>query len=497
MKKQDVAALANLAARRSIILPAFSAYGELGGFYDYGPVGIRIRHNIEALWRSMFIERLGNVEIEASLISPQQVFEASGHLSKFTDPISTCKKCGNSHRADKLLETLFAKQNDKAKAERVKTMPVDELESLMKINKLKCEKCGTPLDKVETFNLMLGTKIGPLGSVQGFLRPETAQGIFLDFKEIFRNYGLHLPVAIGQVGKAFRNEISPRRLLIRMREFSQMELEYFFDPDSKELVIANERVDEAGLMGTKLPILTREQQKSGHEAKKMPVKDAIKNGIIPNKLFAYLLTLEQEFLVRMGFPKESMRFRQMMPEELPHYSKGNIDLEVKFDDSFEEVAGNAYRTDFDLKNHQEFSKSDMSIVNDEKKLIPHVVELSFGIDRLFWTLLANSLYKDEKRGWDVLMLNSAAAPYRYAVFPLQKDEKLIAKATELVRELSGKGVVAYYSQAGSIGKRYARADEIGIPSAITVDYQTLEDDTVTVRGIEDAAQVRKKTSEIK
>ncbi len=497
MKKLDVTALANLAARRSIILPSFSAYGELGGFYDYGPVGVRIRHNIEALWRSTFVERLGNAEIESTLIAPQQVFEASGHLKKFTDPISTCSKCGYSHRADKLLEALFLKQKDKAKADRVKTMQVSELESLIKLSKAKCEKCGTPLEKVETFNLMLGTKIGPLGATQGFLRPETAQGIFLDFKELFRNYGLHLPVGIAQVGKAFRNEISPRRVLIRMREFSQMELEYFFDPDSKELEIAGEKIDEKRLLRAKLPLLAREQQKAGEGAKDVSIEDALNSGIIPNKLFAYLLTLEQDFLAGLGFSKNSMRFRQMMPEELPHYSKGNIDLEVRLDDAFEEVAGNAYRTDFDLKSHQEHSKKDMSVVSEEKKLIPHVVELSFGLDRLFWTLLANSLYMDEKRGWEVMLLNEAVAPYRYAVFPLQKDDKLIVKAAELLRQLAGKGISAYYSHSGSIGKRYARADEVGIPKAITIDYQTLEDGTVTVRSIMDAAQARLKANEIR
>lgn len=496
MKKQDAAALTNLAARRSIILPSFSAYGELGGFYDYGPVGVRIKHNIEALWRSTFIEKLGNAEIEATIVAPQQVFEASGHLKKFTDPISICGKCGNSHRADKILEEALLKQHDKAKAEQVKTMQINELETLIKFNKIKCEKCGTPLDKVETFNLMLGTKIGPLGSMQGFLRPETAQGIFLDFKEIFRNYGLHLPVGIGQVGKAFRNEISPRRALIRMREFSQMELEYFFDPEAKELEIAGKKVDEKKLLHTKLRLLTREQQKSGAEAKEISVETALKDGIIPNKLFAYLLALEWEFLLDMGFPEETLRFRQMMPEELPHYSKGNVDLEVKLDDSYEELAGNAYRTDFDLKTHQEHSKSDMSVVSDDKKLVPHVVELSFGLDRLFWTLLASSLYSDEKRGWEVMQLNDKMAPYRYAVFPLQKDEKLVAKALEISHSLTGKGVGAYYSAAGSIGKRYARADEVGIPKAITVDFQTLEDGTVTVRSIKDAAQVRLKASEI-
>jgi glycyl-tRNA synthetase len=497
MEKQSVDKLSNLAARRSLIIPSSSAYGEMVGFYDYGPVGIRIRHNIESLWRAIFIERLGNSELDTTIIAPEKVFEASGHLKKFTDPIAVCAKCGYSHRADKVLEALFNKRGDKAKADGIKALPIQELERLMRENKVKCEKCGTELPKVETFNLMFGTKIGPLKEIQGYFRPETAQGIFLDFKEVFRNCGLKLPVGIGQAGKAFRNEISPRQGLIRMREFSQMELEYFFDPEEDKLVIGDEQVDEAALMKVKLMMLTREQQKANEEAKEMTIEKALKDGVIPNKLFAYLLTLEMEFLLSLGYPKEAIRFRQVLLEELPHYSKGNMDCEVRFGDGFEEIAGNAYRTNFDLSNHQEYSKTDMSIVNNEKKLVPHVVELSFGWDRLFWTLLANSLYFDDKRGWDVLLLSEKSAPYRYAVFPLQKDEKLMKKAMELKHRLSDMGVSAYYSHTGSIGKRYARADEVGVLRAITIDYQTLEDDTVTVRDVKDATQVRKKTSEIR
>ncbi len=496
MNKQKLESLSNLAVRRSLILSAFNPYGTMVGFYDYGPVGLKIRNNIESLWRSTFIERLGNVEIDTTLISPEIVFEASGHLKKFTDPIAVCAKCGYSHRADKVLEALFTKQNDKAKADSIKILPIAEMERLMKENNVKCEKCGTPLPKVEVFNLMFGTKIGPLRSIQGYLRPETAQGIFIDFKEIFRNTGLKLPVGIGQTGKAFRNEISPRQELIRMREFLQMELEYFFDPENKDLVIANEPVDEKTLAGMKLNMLTRDQQKSNEEAKEMLVGDALRDGIIPNKLFAYLLTIEQEFLLSLGFQKESFRFRQMMPEELPHYSKGNIDLEVHVDDDYIEVAGNAYRTDFDLSNHQAFSKSDMSVVNENKKLIPHVVELSFGLDRLFWTLLATNLYMDEKRGWELLLLTEKSTPYRYAVFPLQKDDKLTEKALALNRSLASRGISTYYSQTGSIGKRYARADEIGVLNSITIDFQTLEDGTVTVRNVKDTTQVRKQISEI-
>ncbi|MDE1832937.1 MAG: glycine--tRNA ligase [Candidatus Micrarchaeota archaeon] len=497
-KRQGTEALVNLAARRSIILPAFSPYGELGGFYDYGPIGIRIRHNIESTWRRHFIEAMGNVEVDTTIIGPEIVFQASGHLGNFSDPITVCSKCKTSYRVDKLLEELFQGKGDKKSVDRVKTSRLPELEQMMVDNGVKCEKCGTPLKKADTFNLMLGTSIGPMGGTSGYLRPETAQGIFIDFKNIFRNLGLKLPVGIGQIGKAFRNEISPRRMLIRMREFSQMELEFFFDPEEKELIINGENVGD-GFLNQRVNFVTREMQleNSGKDFIEITLDEGLKNGYIPNKLFAYLMFRAGEFMDRLGFPTDSFRFRQQLEHELPHYSKGNIDVEARHDDGFEELIGIAYRTDYDLSNHAKFSKSDMSVVNGEKKLVPHVVEISFGLDRIFWVLLSNSLRKDDKREWDLLLLNQDVAPYKYAVYPLQKDEGLVKKAQEILKGLNANGTYSYYSLSGSIGKRYAKSDETGIPFAITVDFTTLEDGTVTVRDARTGEQVRKSSSEIR
>jgi glycyl-tRNA synthetase len=496
MKKQDIEALINLCTRRAIILPAFSIYGDIGGFYDYGPIGARIRNNIIALWRSTFIDGMGNLEVDTTIVAPSPVFEASGHLKNFADPIISCAKCGTSYRVDKLLEAIYEGRQDKAALSRIKGAPFQTLGELVLKEELKCEKCGEALSKskIQNFNLMLGTKIGPSGDMVGYLRPETAQGIFMDFKAIFRAGGLKLPIAIGQAGRAFRNEISPRRMLIRMREFSQMELEYFVDPDEKEFTINNRKIDLEKALKTKINILPIGVTDREYIA--MTLKDCLDKGYVPGAFFCYLLHVQKKFFMDLGFEEDSLRFRQVQPEERAHYSKGTIDVEARIDNGWEEISGDAYRTDFDLRSHEKHSKSDMSVVNGEKKLVPHVVELSVGLDRLFWTLLANSLYMDSERGWEVLKLG-AAAPYDFTIFPLQRDEKLIEKALEIEEKLKGKGFSCQYSSTGSIGKRYARADEVGIPKAITVDFQTLEDGTVTIRDAITTKQERVEVGKIR
>jgi glycyl-tRNA synthetase len=263
-----------------------------------------------------------------------------------------------------------------------------------------------------------------------------------------------------------------------MREFSQMELEYFIDPEQKEFVINNRKIDMEKALKTKINILPADLK--GKEYVTMTLKECLEKGYVPGEFFCYLLHIQKHFFLNLGFEEDSLRFRQVQPEERAHYSKGTIDVEARLDNGWEEISGDAYRTDFDLRSHEKHSKNDMSVVNEEKKLVPHVVELSVGLDRIFWTLLANSLYLDEERGWEVMKLGRTA-PYDYVIFPLQKDEKLIAKALEIEEKLRKKGRSCQYSSTGSIGKRYARADEVGIPKAITVDFQTLEDGTVTVR----------------
>ncbi len=496
MQKQNIDALVNLAIRRNLVIPSFSAYGEMSGFYDLGPEGTRIRNNIINAWRRYFIDGMGNAEIDTTVIGPEKVFEASGHLEKFFDFLTYCKDCKTSYRVDKVLEEYFASKDDTNSIDRLKSATAKDLDNMVKENKINCDKCGGELGPSEPFNLMLQTGIGPKGAIRGYLRPETAQSIFLDFKKIFSAGGMKLPIGIGTVGKAFRNEISPRRMLIRLREFSQMELEYFFDADASEIVIDGRKVEDSEFMDVGINLLTREDQLKGRSMKNVPIKEAIEVGAIPNRMFAYLVFKYLGFVRSLGFKDEAIRFRQALPEELPHYSKGNIDAEVSIDNRFEEITGIAYRTDFDLSNHQKYSGMDMSVSVDGRKVMPHVVEISIGIERAFWTLLFNSHFFDQERGWDVMLLNKGIAPYDYAVFPLQKDDKLMALAKSIIDDLKSKGISAYYSNTGSIGKRYARADEVGVRGALTIDYQSLEDGTVTVRSVGDAKQVRKKVEEI-
>ncbi|MCL5007908.1 MAG: glycine--tRNA ligase [Candidatus Marsarchaeota archaeon] len=495
MERGELERLINLCARRGIVIPSFRIYGERAGFYDYGAIGTKIKRRIENEWRSVFVEGLGNIEIESTLVAPEVVFEASGHLKNFVDPIVTCKSCGSSYRADKLLEEHFEKGGDTKSMEGVKRADNETLSKMMDDNSIRCARCNGELSKISAFNLMFQTSIGAANRERGYLRPETAQGIFMDFKEVFRTHGLKLPVGIGQVGRVFRNEISPRNMLIRMREFSQMEMEYFFDPEIDPVI--GDMDTSQDLLSVEVNFLSKEAQGVGiDKVERVKLSEIYDNKVFPNRLYAYLVSKELGFLHTLGIPDESIRLRVLTNEELPHYSKCNIDVEVMIGKNYEEVIGNAYRTDFDLRNHERASKKGMDVVNLNKKVVPHVIETSFGTDRLFWAAMYNSLYKDSNREWDVLLLDERLAPYRYAVFPLQRDEGLISKAVEVRNLLKRGGSDILYSESGSIGKRYAKADEIGIPYSITIDYKTLEDGTVTVRDIRDMRQERKRYEEM-
>ncbi len=429
------------------------------------------------------------LEIETTTILPEPVFQASGHLSTFTDPIVKCTVCNTPYRADKLLEEFYEKRNDTKSASEVKKMNNEELSKRIKEHGIKCQKCGGALSKAESFNLMFQVKIGPTGSEVGYLRPETAQGIFIDLRELFKTQGLKLPALVAQVGKSYRNEISPRQQLVRMREFTQMELELFFDPAEYVNEIGYINIDN--IMGEKISFLSRGSETASEKC----ISDLLSAGNIPNKYFAMLLYMEDKLLKKLGFESKAYRFRELEKEELPHYSKGNVDLEVQTSYGFIEVAGNAYRTDYDLISHSKLSGFDLSVVSNNKKVMPHVVEASMGLDRLLLSLLENSFMSGD-REWSWMKMNEAVAPYKYAVFPLQKDDKLIAKAREVSKLLVENGVAAFYSESGSIGKRYARADEVGIPYCITIDYQTIEDNTVTIRDRNTTKQERKSVEEL-
>ncbi len=474
-----------IALKRAIFIPSNEIYAPTAGFFDYGPVGVGIRRKIMRAWRKTFISNEGNHEVETALILPEIVLKASGHIGHFADPLVDCSKCKKQFRADHLLE-------DKGK---IKGQGLAPEEITKKISELAiaCPECGGKLSETKPFNLMFKTNIGASEGNPGYARPETAQGIFMIFPRIFRYAGSKLPLGIAQIGKSFRNEIAPRQGLIRLREFSQMELEYFFDPEK------GDHPKFERLKDTKLRLYLRDEQaKNSEKSVEMTAEEAVSKKIIPNQIMAYFMALTQLFYESMGIPFESMHYRQMREDEMPHYSKANFDIEVKLSYGWQETVGVAYRTDFDLKSHADMSKKDLAVFLEieKKKLIPHVIEPSFGVERLFWSILESCYKKDETRGWEWFAFPPKIAPYEVAVLPLMKKDGLAEKASEIAAHLRDKGLDVLYDESGSIGKRYARADEIGVPYCITIDYDTPKQETVTVRFRDDGKQDRVKADEL-
>ena len=337
---------------------------------------------------------------------------------------------------------------------------LDEANEISAKNNLKCPVCGNIIKKVYDFNLMFRAN-------DMYLRPETAQGIFVNFKLLYNYNKNRLPMIVGQAGKGFRNEISPRQSLIRLKEFNQCEIESFFDPDSLEF----------GELYDYLPV--KLLPNTGDVYKKT-VKEAYESGIIPNQAMAYFVLKTQRLLNKIGIKNEMLRFRQHMPDERAHYAADSWDAEALIDDEWFEIVGIANRTNFDLTNHGNNSSESMTVKIGEKEVIPYVIEPSYGIDRIILSVMSQSFYKRDN-GYNVLALNEYVAPFHMAVFPLLKKQKLQEKAKELFSNLFPKDKYIIYDDVGSIGKRYARQDEIGTPYCITIDFQTLDDNTVTVR----------------
>jgi len=482
--------LMEIALKRSILIPSNEIYGHISGFYDYGAVGAPLKNRIQQSWRKFFIQRDGLREISTVHIVPEVVLQASGHVGHFGDPIVKCKKCKSQHRADSL---VYDKTDVNCEGK-----PPEEINKLIQEHGIKCPDCEGDLEPVGWFNLMFQTNIGAVaGSNPGYARPETAQGIFLDFMRVFRASGTRLPLGIAQIGKSYRNEISPRQGLVRLREFTQMEIEYFFNPNNPK----HERFGEVA--DYNLRLVTQDSQKSGKkdEVTEISCSGAVEKGIIPNEIMAYYIARTFQFYEAVGIQRQRMRFRHMLPEETPHYSKGNFDLEVETSYGWIETVGIAYRTDYDLSNHAKMSKQDLSVFVEEekKKLVPHVVEPSMGVDRMLWCILEHC-YRDgggaEKRDWSWFDFPPQIAPFDCAVFPLMKKDGMKEKASELADSLRDEGFNVVFDYSGSIGKRYARQDEIGTPYCMTVDYDTLKDDTVTLRYRNDGQQERVKVSEL-
>ncbi|MCD4740279.1 glycine--tRNA ligase [archaeon] len=462
--------------QRAIIYPDSELHGKIAGFYDYGSVGSEIKRRWQDYWRAYFLNMRDNFyEIESTQIMPEKVFKGSGHLDHFFDPVAECSKCGERVRADHILEEMLHETFEGVNAK--------ELSDLIKKNKIRCPKCKGEFKEIETFTLMFPVQIGAGEDiVTGYLRPETAQGPYAAFKREFRANRQKLPLGLAVVGRAYRNEISPRQGVLRTREFSQAELQIFFDPDNLP------EVDLKRVKDTKMNVLLA--------GKKKPVCLTAKQAVTKLKMedfFLFFLAKTCQFMQIMGFTEKNFRLRQLDDKEKAFYNKYHIDLECYSPslDKWIEVAGFHYRTDHDLKGHQKVTGEKMEVsYGDGKKCLPHVLELSFGVDRNVYLILDNALTFDESNKRTYLKLPQQVVPFDVGVYPLVKKEGLPKKAREAFNALGMVGFKVFYDETGSIGKRYSRGDEIGVPFGVTVDFDTLEDNTVTVRERDSTKQER-------
>jgi glycyl-tRNA synthetase len=473
----------NLALRRSLFFPASEIYANApAGFYDFGPYGATIRRKIVETWRKQLVQKEDFFELDGAVIMPEDVFKASGHLTNFNDPITQCKKCNTIHRADKLLEEVTKKPYKEA-------MPLQELTAALKEHKVKCPKCKGELTDVRQFNMMVKADVGIVGKASCYLRPETCQTIFVDWSRMARTMRVKLPKGVSQVGKSFRNEISPRQTLITQVEFGQMETEVFFDPQQINEI---ERWEE--VKGYALRIMKAGSDKIEYISAEKLAKDKIVSG----KLIAYYLARTQQLFEQYGIPVEKMRFRQLDDKERAFYAKEGWDFEVETSLGWLELVANNYRTDYDLKGHMETSKADLTFLRtDGSKFIPHVWEISIGLDRTFYAALELGYRAQGDRVW--LSLPPTIAPLNAGIFPLLSNEKakeLVKKAQEINEDLRCCYEVMY-DETGSIGKRYARMDEIGVPWCITIDFDSIKNNDVTIRARDTAAQKRVKISELR
>ncbi len=478
--------MARFCKEKGFVYQDSEIYGSLAGFWDFGPLGVELKNNIKQNWWKTFVQnREDVVGIDGSIITHRKIWEASGHVSCFADLVITCSKCKNKLRADQFIEDQLKIPADGMKAE--------EVNKHVKKNKLKCLKCKGDFAKVNDFNLMFETFVGPMKEKSNiaYLRPETAQLIFADFHLVMENARLKLPCGIAQIGKAFRNEISPRDFLFRSREFEQMEMEFFTHPDK---INDCEFFDEVKDMKVNI-MTTKMQDKNESKHKIIKVKDLAK---LTSKWHAYWIAKNYEWFLELGINPKNLRIREHLKKELAHYAGACFDLDYNFPFGWKEIQGNADRTQYDLSQHIKVSGKDVSIYDEEskKKVLPYVAsEPSQGVDRAFLAFMFDAYNDDKKRGNIVLKLHPKLAPVKVGIFPLVK--KLSGKAREIYNMLK-KDYVCIYDQGGSVGRRYSRADERGYPVCVTIDFETIEkDDCVTLRDRNTTKQERVKIKDLK
>jgi glycyl-tRNA synthetase len=552
-KTDKFTAVNELARRRGFYWNSYEIYGGAGGFVAYGPLGTRLKQNIENKLRELFVKQTGILEMESSVITPGKVFEASGHVDHFKEPMVECVKCNKRFRADHLIEEYA-----KIPSIQVEKMTLDEVKETIEKNNISCPDCGGTFRPPQQFLTMFITTIGPYTGATGYGRPEAAQGIFVEFGRLYSAAREKLPFGVIQIGHALRNEISPRQGLIRLREFTICDLEFFFDPEEPCCHLLKDVENEV------LPILLGEtRQRNSEQTINITVHEALDKRIVRSEWQAFFMAMAKRLLAEIGVPVEKQRFIEKLPWEKAHYSSQSFDQEVLLDRyGWTEVSGHAYRTDFDLTCHMNASGADMRVfkeypnpveteqqvvkpnmakmgpafkkdagkvgellskadsqtvsaafqkdgfymaenfkvlpehvqivtqksVERGRRFVPHVVEPSFGSDRLFYVALEYAYgVKDDRV---VLSFPRSIAPTQVGVYPLMSKDGLAEKAQEIQRQLTQAGFSVEFDEAGSIGRRYARADEAGIQLGITVDYDSVSQDTVTIRDRDSWRQVR-------
>ncbi|MDH5816171.1 MAG: glycine--tRNA ligase [Candidatus Nezhaarchaeota archaeon] len=546
-----------LARRRGFFWISSELYGGVSGFLDFGPLGKLLKRKIEEKWRYWFVLRNQEfvVEIETPIIMPYKVFEASGHVRHFTDYMVECLKCGRKFRADHVIEEQTGLGGLEGLGE-------EQLTSIISERGVKCPECGGQLGTVRKFNLLFQTTIGPYSENVGFARPEAAQGMFTTFNRVYNVMRNKLPLGIAQIGKVMRNEISPRQGPIRLREFTIMELELFYDPQEPSCHV----LDKSEVLR-----LVPEDRiaKKDLTPLEVTVEEALKRGLVACEWLAYFMVLAQKFVQELGIPWDKQMFIAKLPQERAHYASQVYDQVVRLEKwGWVEVSGHAFRTDYDLRGHMASSGEDLRvykhfqseveveevdvkpivdaikedygtdatiIINALKmmpgervleeikskgffemgryriypnhvsfervkrsvkgrRFIPFVAEPSFGAERLVYATMEYAYREKDNRV--ILSFPPDIAPIEAVVLPLVNRDGLPERAKEIYRMLSLRGLVVEYDDSGSIGRRYARADEVGVPLAITIDYQTLKDNTVTVRDRDTWRQVRIKVEEL-
>ena len=464
MKPLTIEDMNNFCKRKGFVYPSGEIYGGLGGFWDFAHLGSELKKNLKDQWWKYHVHgRDDVVGIDGAIITNPKVWEASGHVGSFVDVAVICKKCKNKTKIDK-----------------------------HEVGKVKCDKCGGEFENKGEFNPMFTTQVGPVkeDSIKAYLRPETAQLIFADYKLVQENARLQFPFGIAQMGKSFRNEISPREFLFRSREFEQMEIEYFIEEGLK-----CPYMDEC--KGVDILIYDEKKQKEDKEAELIDLYEAWKNGIIKTDWHAYWIAKEFEWFLNLGAKAENFRIRQHVSDEKSHYAIDTWDIEYKFPMGWRELQGFANRGNFDLTQHREYSKKSMEVVNkDNKKVLANVVcEPSLGVERAFLVFMFDA-YSQNEKGDVVLKLNPKLAPIKAAVFPIVKQPEYIEISEKIMSDLR-KEFNVLYDKSGSIGRRYARNDEIGTPYCITIDEKSPKAQDVTIRDRDSRKQIRVKINDLK